>query len=405
MKEIAERKRAARDPRLDFFRGLGMFIILIAHIPWNSWTEWIPARFGFSDAADLFVFCSGMASALAFATIFDRHGLFAGTARILHRVWQVYWAHIGGFFVVLGLVGSVDHWLGTNRYAEGLLIGPVLADFKSYIGPIMTLRFIPNYFDILPMYLAILAMIPAMMALERLHRWAPVAASLTVWLGAQSGLLGLTADAATGREWFFDPFGWQLVFFTGFGFMRGWLPSPPRDRRLAIVAGLYVLIAAPVSCQQSFACYSGWGQVPALGAIHEWLQPAIDKTTIGALRYLHFMATAYLAFLAVGPQGRNLHGFLAERIRRVGQQTLAVFLTGLVAAQALGMALDVVGRGFVASALVNIAGCAILVAAAAIVSWFKSPPWGKAARARAPELKPGRTAAETAGTTARTDAA
>ncbi len=45
-----------RDPRLDFFRGLGMFIILIAHIPGNTWLNWIPARFGFSDAADMFVF-------------------------------------------------------------------------------------------------------------------------------------------------------------------------------------------------------------------------------------------------------------------------------------------------------------------------------------------------------------
>ena len=36
-----------RDPRLDFFRGIGMFIILIAHITDNPWTLWIPARFGF----------------------------------------------------------------------------------------------------------------------------------------------------------------------------------------------------------------------------------------------------------------------------------------------------------------------------------------------------------------------
>ena len=26
-----------RDPRLDFFRGIAMFIILIAHTPNNSW--------------------------------------------------------------------------------------------------------------------------------------------------------------------------------------------------------------------------------------------------------------------------------------------------------------------------------------------------------------------------------
>jgi hypothetical protein len=59
---IAAAARATlRDPRLDFFRGLAMFIILIAHVPSNWWTLWIPARFGFSDATEIFVFCSGMA--------------------------------------------------------------------------------------------------------------------------------------------------------------------------------------------------------------------------------------------------------------------------------------------------------------------------------------------------------
>ena len=46
---------SARDPRLDFFRGLGMFIILIAHVPWNPWAGVDSGAFpGFSDAADLF---------------------------------------------------------------------------------------------------------------------------------------------------------------------------------------------------------------------------------------------------------------------------------------------------------------------------------------------------------------
>ncbi|MDE2362936.1 MAG: OpgC domain-containing protein [Hyphomicrobiales bacterium] len=370
--QIAKRQR---DPRLDFFRGLGMFIILIAHIPWNSWTDWIPARFGFSDAADLFVFCSGMASAIAFAPVFDHLGWLRGAARILYRVWQVYWAHIGSFFVVLALVCTVDAVLGGGRYAADLRIDPVLDDFRAYVGPIMTLRYVPNYFDILPMYLAILAMTPIVMALERIGKWAAIAAVLGCWLAAQFNLVSLTADSVSGRQWFFNPFGWELVFFSGFAFARGWLPAPPRDARLAIAALALVLLAAPVSCQTEFSCFALWGRAPVLGDVHIWLGPAIDKTAIGALRYLHFMATAYLAFLAVGPQGRNLHGWLAERIRRVGQQTLAVFLTGLVAAQALGMVLDRIGRGFVNDAAVNIAGCAILVAAAAIVTWFKSPPW------------------------------
>src|SRR5690349_12099686 len=90
-----------RDVRLDFFRGLCLVIIFIAHIWDNPWAQFIPARFGFSDAADIFVFCSGMASALAFGAVFTRHGLLIGAARVAFRCWQVYWAHIGTFLAVV----------------------------------------------------------------------------------------------------------------------------------------------------------------------------------------------------------------------------------------------------------------------------------------------------------------
>jgi hypothetical protein len=86
-----------RDPRLDFFRGMTMFIILIAHTPGNWLTLWIPARFGFSDATEVFVFCSGMASAIAFGKVFRDQGVPMGTARVAFRCWQVYWAHIALF--------------------------------------------------------------------------------------------------------------------------------------------------------------------------------------------------------------------------------------------------------------------------------------------------------------------
>src|SRR3569623_1176780 len=83
-----------RDPRLDFFRGVGMLIILLAHIPSDGWALWIPARFGFSDATEMFVFQSGMASAIAFGSTYDRNGAIALIARVAQRVWQIFWAHI-----------------------------------------------------------------------------------------------------------------------------------------------------------------------------------------------------------------------------------------------------------------------------------------------------------------------
>ena len=99
-----------RDPRLDFYRGIAMFIILIAHIPNNTWTNWIPARFGYSDATEIFVFCSGMASAIAFGGSFASKGWWIGTARVAYRVWQVYWAHICLFFFVLMTMAALDSY-------------------------------------------------------------------------------------------------------------------------------------------------------------------------------------------------------------------------------------------------------------------------------------------------------
>lgn len=364
-----------RDPRLDFFRGLGMFIILVAHIPWNSWADWIPARFGFSDAADLFVFCSGIASALAFARIFDEWGWFNGSARILHRLWQVYWAHITSFLVVVSILVATDSYLGGDRYVRQLGLEPLFADPRLYLTGLLTLTYVPNYFDILVMYLAILAMIPVVMAVARVHKALVGALVIGAWLAANLGLVGLTADAATGRQWFFNPFAWQIVFFTGFAFARGWLPPPPRDKRLIILAIGVVVMAAPVSCQHGFSCYDGFGMISSLGEIHDALGPLIDKSRMGLLRYSHFMATAYLAYVIAGENGRNLSGPTVELVRRVGQQTLAVFLSGLVSAQVLGIVLDAIGRTFLTTAVVNLAGGVILTATAFVVAWFKSPPW------------------------------
>jgi hypothetical protein len=369
--------RRPRDPRLDVFRGLGMFIIFVAHVPWNSWTDWIPARFGFSDAADMFVFCSGMASAIAFGRIFVEQGWWLGTARIALRVWQVYWAHIGSFLVVMALMVGADQALGIDHYVrEELNLAGFFDEPRIHLLGLMTLTYVPNYFDILPMYLVVLAMVPAVMALARVHRGLVAVAVLALWLAAQRGL-HLTADPMTGREWFFNPFGWQIVFFSGFAFARGWLPPPPRDTRLVLAAVAFVVLAAPVSCQHGFSCFAGWGAAPLLGEVHDALGPAIDKVSMGPLRYLHFMATAYLAFVAAGVGGARLRGPVAEVLRQVGQQTLAVFLAGLVASQLMGILLDIVGRTALTTAFANLLGFGLLVGTAWIVAWFKAPPWRK----------------------------
>ena len=393
MPAASEMPRArTRDPRLDFFRGLGMIIIMIAHIPWSSWTEWLPSRFGFSDGADMFVFCSGMASAIAFGSIFTEAGWWLGLARIVHRAWQVYWAHIGSFFVVAAMMVAADSWFGGDHYVrEELFLANFLAAPQQFLPRLMTLTYVPSYFDILPMYIVILCMVPVVMALARLHLGLVPVFCASLWLAANFGGLELIADVTDGRTWFFNPFAWQLVFFTGFALARGWLPAPPRDGRLMLAAIVVVLAAMPVSCHQGYGCFAGFGYFPVLGQIHDWLGPAIGKHNLGVLRYAHFMATAYIAFVLAGEGGRNLTGRLAGIIRRLGQQTLAVFLCSLAVAQAMGILMDaaggqvhdLAGRSFLVTAFANLSGIALLVAGAFVVSWFKASPWRRARKVAA----------------------
>lgn len=358
-----------RDPRLDVFRGIGMLIILVAHIPINGWTLWIPARFGFSDATEMFVFLSGMASALAFGRVFDRDGFAMGTARVAHRVWQVYWAHVAVFVAIAALMAVAGSRPSGESYVATLNLQRFFADPAALLPAFLALGYVPNYFDILPMYLVILAMMPAMLAAERIHRIAPLALSAAIWLLAQTGWARLPAEPWSERSWFFDPFGWQLLFYLGFFLMRRTIAAPGWDPRLAVAAAVVVVATIP------FAWHRILEIEPALAAAAHAIAPLTNKSHFGILRLVHFLALAYLAVHAAGPGGARLRGWLVERVKTVGRQSLAVFVGGMFLAQVLGMVLDHTGRGALALAAVNLAGFAILMVLAHVVEWFKATPW------------------------------
>lgn len=382
---IVTTSRRPRDARLDFFRGLAMFIILIAHIPWNVWALWIPARFGFSDATEIFVFCSGMASALAFGSIFRNRSWFLGAARIIQRIWQIYWSHIGVFLMVFAIVLIADGLIDGGRYVGKLNLFPLLERPAENLLGLLTLTYVPNYFDMLPMYIGILALVPIVAGLGRFNPMYAGAFVVALWLAATTGQISLPAEPWTDRSWFFNPFAWQLVFFTGFAFASGWLKPPKPNRRWIAFAVVVLIITIP------FAWYMTLRAVPDLRDIHTALHPVISKTNFGLFRYLHFLAIAYLAYCAVGEGGRRLAtsgiwGRVVDIIRLVGQQSLAVFVSSLALAQTLGVVLDQIGRNPLNFALVNIFGFSCLIGIAAAVSWYKSEPWRKPAKQAAPKV-------------------
>ena len=104
MKINATLPEKGRDLRLDLFRGVANWAIFLDHIPDNV-VNWITTRnYGFSDAADLFVFISGYTASFVYARMMLDRGFIVGATRLTKRVWQLYVAHIILFVIYIASI-------------------------------------------------------------------------------------------------------------------------------------------------------------------------------------------------------------------------------------------------------------------------------------------------------------
>ena len=101
-----------RDYRLDLLRGFANWAIYLDHIP-NNAVNWLTQRnYGFSDAADLFVFISGYTASFVYARIMLERGFVIGGTRLIKRAWQIYVAHIILFVMYIAEIGYLARRYG-----------------------------------------------------------------------------------------------------------------------------------------------------------------------------------------------------------------------------------------------------------------------------------------------------
>ena len=326
-----------RDARLDFFRGASLVIIFMAHLLGNPWNNWIPARWGLSDAADTFVFCSGFASGLAFYKVFGSHGAWIGAVRVGFRVWQVYWAHVGVTLAAAALAVAVAQGWDDGRLMAAFGLTGFVNRFDQNLLALLTLQAQPGRSDILPMYLVMLAAMPAAVMLGWVWRWLPLLVCLGLYLWANS--TGANFTHSTGG-WFFNPLAWQLYFFVGFFIASGMIPAPPRHWALTSFAIIFCLACFLIS--DVGMRYLG----PEARAWRQALVPPFPefKTNLAILRVTHFFCTAYLVGIAWKSLNDHLQGAWARPVVLMGQYALAIFMVGVLLSMA-GTAIAGVWRG------------------------------------------------------------
>ena len=365
-----------RDPRVDFFRGLAFIIIFIAHVPANWLAQWIPARFGLSDATEMFVFMSGYAAAIAFGATFGRAGYWLGTARVAFRGWQVYTAHLTLFFFIAAIVAIANSLTDVRDYIGQLNLYYFFQETGPAMVGLFTLTYVPNFFDILPMYIVVLVMMPIVMVLARIHPNVALGACVALYVYTWTFGLELPAEVRPGndRPWFFNPFGWQLIFYTGFAIAMGWIKAPPRNTVLMWLAIAFIVFFALVSRRFIVA------EVGFLQDVRDsvWTWSWQSKTDLGILRYIHFLAIAYVTVVLLkGHEQRILLSRWLRPVIKCGQQSLPVFLFSMVLSRLAGIALDQTGREIGWVLLINAAGIGSLIGIAYLLGWLKAEPWRK----------------------------
>lgn len=356
-----------RDLRLDFFRGLALIFIFLNHIPHNA-VSWISNRnYGFSDATEIFVFISGYSAFLAYGGALRRGGFIVAAARIWWRAWQVYTAHVFLFVVFIAHIAYLSTSFENPMFAEEMGVARFFDEPHIVLVQALLLKFRPVNMDVLPLYIVLLLMFPAV--LWALRRWPNAVLGLSFLIYAVVQVTHWNLAAYPRGRWFFNPLAWQFLFVLG-----AWCALNATDgfwRRLrpglfAPLAGLYLLFA--------LAIVLTW-IAPAYGAlVPQWLAKVlypIDKTNLDPLRVLHFLAQAYLVTLLVAPQSGFLNWRAAQPIVRCGQQSLHVFCAGVFLSFAAHFVLTEFHRGLAVQFAVSTAGIGLMIALAYLMAWYR----------------------------------
>src|SRR5258708_31623555 len=129
-----------RDLRLDLFRGIGLWMIFLDHIP-HDVVAWLTLRnYGFSDAAEFFVFSSGYLAGYIYGPIVRGGNLLAATKRLVMRAWQMYVAHILLFLVFTAQIARTARRFDNPLYKDELNVAHFLPHPHVLSRQAMTLR-------------------------------------------------------------------------------------------------------------------------------------------------------------------------------------------------------------------------------------------------------------------------
>ena len=359
---MALRGSSRRDDRFDFLRGLALLVIFIDHVPKNFFEPFTLHSVAFCDAAEVFFFISGYVAAMVYGRFMLKNGFVAATRKVWRRAGVVYGAQMLLLFAVLGLVWTVLHVTGDQTFRYIFRIQWVFDAPLAYVLPSLTMHYQPGYLDILPAYVVLLALFPAVLWAMSRNVWLVLLPSFALWLAAQ--VFGLSFWTTSGERWFFNPIAWQFLFVIGAVFGHpsmkgkfGFLASP-----WLVWASVAVVVPTAVIQISDTLYHYGW--------LSTTLRPVtmmLDKPSLGTLRLVSFFALALIVLRTLPASGVLSENRWTLPVIRCGRFSLQVFSFGALLSSFTAVSWVLTGSNIVVQTSAAIAG---VVAQLALGAWL-----------------------------------
>lgn len=368
MKINATLPEKGRDLRLDLFRGVANWAIFLDHIPDNV-VNWITTRnYGFSDAADLFVFISGYTASFVYARMMLDRGFIVGATRLTKRVWQLYVAHIILFVIYIASISYLALRFGDSELVNEFNVVGLVDNATETLRQGLFLKFKPVNLDVLPLYIVLMGLFPPVLwIMLRQPNWT-MAASIALWLVARQ--TGWNLSAYPAGTWYFNPFCWQVLFVFGswcaLGGARKSMNVINHPATLWFCIG-YLILGLVMTMAGKFP--------DSFGAMFpHWLYSTFnpnDKTNLAPYRFIHFVVIVIMVIRFVPKTWPGLEWKIFDPVIVCGQQSLAVFCVGVFLSFVGHFELSMSSGSLFAQIFVSVTGIAIMTIVAYYISWSK----------------------------------
>ena len=315
-----------RDVRLDLFRGIGLWMIFLDHIP-HDVVSWLTLRnYGFSDAAEFFVFISGYLAGFIYGPIIKAGHFLSALKRLWKRAMEMYVAHIMLFLIFTAQIARTVRRFDNPLYEDEFNVHNFLEHPDILIGQALTLRYKPVNLDVLPLYITLIATAPFMLWAMVRRPNLTLLASVVLYIFARIFDWNF-ASYPPGSTWYFNPFAWQMLFI-----FAAWCGTGGVNQIWPIVQSRLALIAALIWIAFAFLIVMTW-HIAALDAlVPKWMIKIIypiDKTDLDMFRFTHFLALALIVSRYVPHDWAPLKFKWLRPAIMCGRHSLPIFCFGV----------------------------------------------------------------------------